>query len=222
MMISRFPDVTFLNTTRGGARIAGAPFVELDSLMTDRLTSRVVDEQWLEKIKPASYGLKYLLERRKRMSTSLVNLKRRLEDMDKIIAELQQHMAYRNSRQLEEDFRRLDKIFSSITRNDFYRTFVTPLNMLETAIFGNGMAQVHAETLPAERAEHVVRNFGRYVQQCKRDIKYITDVLYPYIVANINIFQNWLQDPSTLDTTAPAVQTPEIDNTFTQPEKDIL
>jgi hypothetical protein len=222
MMICRYPNVKVINTTRGGAKIAGAAFVELDSLMTERLTDRVVDEHWLDRIKPGSYSLKYLLDRKKRMSNSLVHLKRRISDMEKIIGEINQHVAYRNPRQLEEDFKRLDKIFNNISRNDFYRTFITPLNMLETAIFGNGMAQVHAEILPAERAVHVVENFGRYVQQCKRDITYITDVLYPYIVANIDLFQKWAQDKAVMETTPLEAQLPEIDGTFTQPEKDIV
>jgi hypothetical protein len=157
------------------------------------------------------------------MSVSLGHLKRRLEDMEKVIGEIKQHVAYRNSRQLEEDFKRLDKTFKSITRNDFYRTFITPLNMLETAVFGNGMAQVHAEILQAERAVHVVDNFGRYVQQCKRDIKNITDVLYPYVVANIDIFKEWAENREVeQDKDLPAIDTPEISNDLMAPEKDLI
>ncbi|MEI6704423.1 MAG: 6-hydroxymethylpterin diphosphokinase MptE-like protein, partial [Deltaproteobacteria bacterium] len=202
-IISKFPGTSFINTTRGGARINGAPFKELDLLMADQLTVRVVDEQWVEKVKQGEYDVKYLLARKERMRNSLKHLKRSLDEMGKILGDLKKHIAFRNTRQLAEDFMRLDKTFKAIIKNDFYRTFLTPLNMMETAIFGNGMALVHAEILQAERAEHVVNNFGLYVAQCNRDLNNITDVLFPYIEANIDQFQKWKADHDSVAVISP-------------------
>lgn len=209
-VISLFPATKFINTTRGGARINGAKFKKLDALMADQLVSRVVDEQWIEKIKQGGYDVKYLLARKDRMRNSLINLKRRLDEMGNILADLEKHISFHNPRQLEGDFLRLDKIFKEITKNDFYRTFLTPLNMLETAIFGNGMASVRAEILHAERAEHVVSNFGLYVRQCNRDINNITDVLFPYIEANIDQFQKWKIDHDSVATISPPEIIPSV------------
>jgi hypothetical protein len=221
-VINLFPGRTFINTTRGGAKIKGTSFSELDSLMQDRLMERVVDEEWLEKIKLGGYDMKYLIARKKKMSTALMHLKRRLEEMEKVLSELKSHIEFRNKRRLQEDFTRLDKIFSGILKNDFYRSFISPLNMLETAIFGNGMALVHKEIFHPERAVHIVANFGRYVMECKRDIKYITDVLYKYIGVNIDMFEKWTQDQAASNNIPLEVQLPELDGSFTQSEKDIL
>ena len=221
-MMNIFPDKTFINTTRGGARIKGTSFTELGTLLKEQLTERVVDEKWLDKIKLGGYDMKHMMARKKRMGTGLIHLKRRLDEMEKILANLASHIAFRNKRRLEEDFKRLDKIFTGILKNDFYRSFVSPLNMLETAIFGNGMALVHAEIFQAERAGHVVSNFGLYLEHCKRDIKHITDSLYPYIETNIDLFEKWTQDQATVDTIPPELKAPEIDYTLMQPEKDVL
>ena len=113
-MVNLFPKTTFINTTRGGAKIKGSTFTELDILMKEKLTERVVDDKWLDKIKPGGYDMKHLLMKKKRMSTSLVHLKNRLEEMDKILTELNRHKEYHNKKRLEEDFKRLDKIFTGI------------------------------------------------------------------------------------------------------------
>lgn len=218
-LINNTPATSFINTTQGGAKIKGAPFEKLDALMADRLIERVVDEQWLEKIKPGEYNVKYLLTRKERMRTSLMHLKRRLDEMDKILGDLKKHIAFLNPRQIEEDFKQLDKTFKGITKNDFYRTFLTPLNMLETAVFGNSMALIHVEILKAERAEQVIRNFGRYVQQCNRDIINITGVLFPYIEMSIDHFLKWKVDQNTVcDISPPEILPSVIDEACLQPD----
>jgi hypothetical protein len=188
-MLTFFPDTNYVNTTKGGANIEGAPFQELGNLMQESLLQQVTDNKWLDKVYSGSYDVDFMHKRAKTMNKSLTQLKRELDKLTDIVDSIKGEVKIRNASNLGELFKRLDKSFNYVVKNPFYRVFISPLNMLETAILGNGMALIHAEKHTIERAGHVAKNFGRYILECKRDIISITDKMYPFIEKALNNYK---------------------------------
>jgi len=52
-------------------------------------------------------------------------------------------------------------------------------------VFSGGFADVHATLDIGEKARLVSRGVGKYILECKRDIAFITDQLYPLIKQSI-------------------------------------
>ena len=119
------------------------------------------------------------------MTRSLQKLKKYLDHAEKIVIDLAFKFEYRKPRQLELIFEDLDKTFTLIIRNDFFKVFLSPLNQMESLVFSGGFADVHATLDIGEKARLVSRGVGKYILECKRDIAFITDQLYPLIKQSI-------------------------------------
>jgi hypothetical protein len=174
-----------INTTRGGAAIKGTEFKHLDELLAEGvLKDRIVVDKWYE-AGSKDLDTNYLLNREERMTRSLEKLKNYLDHAEQLVIELANKFEYRRSRQLELLFQDLDKTMGLITKNDFFKVFLSPLNQMETLVFAGGFADVHATLDIGEKARLVSRGVGKYILECKRDIAFITDQLYPLIQQHI-------------------------------------
>ncbi|GAM09657.1 hypothetical protein OR1_01937 [Geobacter sp. OR-1] len=174
-----------INTTRGGAAIAGTSFMHLDELMSQELMTKVVSDTWTEP-HSGTLDLKYLEKQKEKMNASRERLRKYLDHAEKIAIRLSEVFTYRKVREIEPLLQDLDKTFQLIIKNDFFKMFLSPLNAMESLVFSNYLAYIRSTTEIGERARRVARGFGSFIIECKRDIAFITDQLYPLVCQAID------------------------------------
>jgi len=180
--ITSFPGRRYINTTKGGAKIEGTEFVPMDQLFGKELSERVVAEEWYKVDNVLErYDIQYLTKQDAKIYAAWQGLKKNLEKTEEVLDRISDCFKYRRKRQLEGEFIQLDKHFKSISKNPFYRVFISPLNMLETQFFGLKMQTIHVQSDDSEKGRMVAQNFGQYVGECRRDLENVADTLYERI-----------------------------------------
>ncbi|MBA2132317.1 motility associated factor glycosyltransferase family protein [Capillibacterium thermochitinicola] len=87
-VITHHPEAEFINTTKGGAKIAGTTFIPLEQVIAERLTRRVVEPGWF----PAAtceYDGEYLQQQHKKMEAEYRSLPETISRLTKAFSALE-------------------------------------------------------------------------------------------------------------------------------------
>lgn len=182
--IRSFPGVDFINTTVGGARIEGAAFQPLQTVIAEKLKHRKVDESW-HKMERYCYDRNYMRHRMAGMDDSIEKMRSLLVKIEKNLNTIERLCNNRNYKQAGKTYTSLDRIFAEIKANDCFRTFVLPMNRVYYQLLTNEIAGVKAEKDPLKKGEGIINAFGRFLFECKKDIQLIFGV-YSEIKATID------------------------------------
>lgn len=167
--------IEVINTTRGGAKIEGTEFIELDKLIEDRLREKVVEENWLE-MDETRYDAEYLYDRMKTMNKEYEEAKRITKNYKSVLEKIRKLMKTRNLQELERTYVKLDEQLNKIEKNDFYRTFILPMNRVEYKLLTDNIDDFNKEKDPFRKAERVLKAFGDFITICSHDIEVVKPI----------------------------------------------
>ncbi len=177
--IKKFEEVGFINTTKGGADIEGAPFEPMEEVIEKYLHETVADENWHEM--PAScYDAGFMTERLSSMNRAGQEAEVLLEKMDKHIKTIEKLCRNRNFAQAEKTYARLGQVFNRIKTNDFFRTFILPMNRVFYQMLASEIDDIKNEKTPLKKGELVINSFGKFFFECRKDMRIISKA-YPRI-----------------------------------------
>ncbi len=177
--IKKFEGVEFINTTRGGADIEGAPFVPLEEVIEKHLDAPVVDKNWHE-MPAGCYDAGFMTERLSAMNRAGQEAQALLEKMDGHLKTIEKLCRNRNFAQAEKTYAALSKVFNRIKANDFFRTFILPMNRVFYQMLASEIDDIKNEKTPLKKGELVINSFGRFLFECRKDMRIISKA-YPRI-----------------------------------------
>lgn len=172
-MIARFPGRRVINTTRRGAKVAGATYVTLDELLETELTKAVVEPEWYVPEKVDQYELKHLIKRDSDMRESYAVFRKQIERAADLLRRINTEAAYNRPKKLDELYHSFDSCFRMITKNDFFNCILLQMNRIEHGVLGSNLAHIRAERDMQERARLTVGSFDRLLSVCERDMKFV-------------------------------------------------
>src|SRR5690606_16580141 len=129
-VITHHPEAEFINTTKGGAKIAGTTFIPLEQVIAERLTRRVVEPGWF----PAAtceYDGEYLQQQHKKMEAEYRSLPETISRLTKAFSALEMLGPGGNSAQLHKQIDRFNRELRKLNRNQFYKVFIQPSRRVE-------------------------------------------------------------------------------------------
>ncbi|MDR3541396.1 MAG: DUF115 domain-containing protein [Desulfosporosinus sp.] len=173
--ISMNPQCEVINTTRGGAKIAGASFVSLDEVIKNKLGAQAVNEEWM--MVSGDYDLPLINRRVSTMHTELSDLQKLINSLWELLQELPSLAQTNKRNQLEKIFLRIDKIFERIEKNEFYIVFLYPMNRVQFELMVNQISAVRFNSDLSAKAEKVFSEMGNYLLLCRQDIDLIAPTL---------------------------------------------
>jgi len=182
--ISANPQCEIINTTKGGAKIAGASFVTLDEVIKNKLGAQAVNEEWM--MVSGGYDLPMINRRVRTMNTELSNLQKLINSLRELLKELPSLSQTNNKDQLEKIFPRIDKIFERIKKNEFYTVFLYPMNRVQFELMANQIAAVRFNSNLSVKADKVFSELGNYLLLCMQDIDLIAPTLHQVVDKIIN------------------------------------
>ena len=184
--IKAFPNIEVINTTKGGAYIEGTEFIELETVINKYLKEKVVDNNWLVGNK-TNYDKEYLETQSKKMDLAYKKALKLIDEYYEILNRIERLISNRNFNQAEKTYIKLDKILRKIERNDFFTTFILPMNRVQYELLANSIDSLNEEKNPTEKGRKIVKSFKDFMDLCKEDVDNIEEV-YNEMKSSIKIF----------------------------------
>ncbi|MFA5576808.1 MAG: 6-hydroxymethylpterin diphosphokinase MptE-like protein [Tissierellaceae bacterium] len=186
--IENLPNIEVINTTKGGADIRGAKFVELEEIIDSKLASKVVEKDWLDGDKTA-YDIDHLNKQKDKMNRAYIkalNISKLYYD---ILKKIERSIGARNYSQAERLYVKLDKELKKIENNDFYKAFILPMNRVEYKALANSIDHLNEIVDSYEKGKKIIEVFKNFMDICTKDIEMIKPI-YEEMVENIEKISN--------------------------------
>lgn len=161
-----------INTTQGGAKIHGAPFMPLSDVIKTYLQEKVVEENWykpeLDQDKDESNErLNVALAQAKKMERKIKEFRNLYEQMFQLMEEMQQAVRKKNLTKLDKLYGQFDRVVRRIDRNDFYVVYVQPIFRVEHELLAKKIENIRLESDPSRKVELIRESFGGYFLRCR-------------------------------------------------------
>lgn len=187
--IKHFSNLNVINTTKGGARIEGTEFIELEEIIKSCLNEKVVEEDGLNSLEKnkTDYDKEYLLTQSRNMDKSYENALKINKEYRDILNKIEKAINNRNYTQAQNLYVKLDKELKKIENNDFYKTFILPMNRVQYKILADGIESFNEEKNPHEQGNKIIKSFSNFIDICINDIEMI-EPIYNEMKGSISIY----------------------------------
>jgi hypothetical protein len=160
--IALFSELKVINTSQRGARIKGAPFMPLADVMDEYLVEKqIVSTDWW-KVEP-HYCDKVIIARRNKMEQEYAHFLDLKGDIENCLKKIKSDLQKQNVDRMERLFRRLDKSFKRMMRNDFYAVFIRPILRVQAEMLARNASQVRFEPDLIRKGESIYQIFTHYL-----------------------------------------------------------
>jgi hypothetical protein len=182
--IKELPNIEVINTTQGGANIEGTKFIDLSNFINLKLKEKIVEENWLEG-NNTKYDKEHLNLKLRNMDRSYDRALKINKEYSNILDRLDKLINNRNFIQAEKMYTKLDKELKRIENNDFYKTFILPMNRVQYKILADSIDSLNDIRDPYVKGKTIIESFKRFMDICVEDIEMI-DPIYEEMKEEIN------------------------------------
>ncbi|MED3841871.1 6-hydroxymethylpterin diphosphokinase MptE-like protein [Geobacillus stearothermophilus] len=177
--IQKYAQIEVINTTKGGADIAGAPFVPLEAVIQTRLTKKAVNENWhAGQESNRMQGVEDKIGSMKRAMTDFI---KRYNELEAMFHELEQAAIRKKEDKLHKLFACFDQQFRRLTKNDFFDVYVRPVVRVYTEMLQKEAHNIRKEQDPVVKAGKVVRAFRSYLHLCQQVYNDMAPLVQTYL-----------------------------------------
>ena len=187
-----------INTTKGGAKIAGAEFRELKDIINNDLKEKVFNENWLEGNK-TNYDKEVIRDRIKAMEAFVNKLQRYIQEYKDILGNMFKLLKDRNINQLELMYDKLNAVIDNLESNQFFVSFIVPMNQVNYKFLADAVKRYKTETNIYKKHNELLMEYERFINRCAstvEDIKADYDQMTEDIIA-------WIGDSCTTERNRP-------------------
>lgn len=170
LYIRSLSGINVINTTKGGAHIEGAKFIELKEVIEKDLKERVVGENWLEGNK-TNYDKVHLRLKLEKMDKAYKDVFKINKDYYNIIDSIDKLIANRNFLQAEKMYIKLNAELRKLENNDYYKTFILPMNRVQYKILVDSIDRLNMEKDPYKKGMEIIKGFGGFINLCIREVE---------------------------------------------------
>lgn len=176
-LLKRFSNVEVINTTKGGAAIAGSVFKPLEELLEERLVSSVVDENWYSSVEN-QYDTSYTKEQIKKMERSIIKFREIYHDIFSLFEDMNKHILERKTNKLSRDMLSFDKLIKKFIVNESYLCYVQPVNRSQFQALSIRAANIRKQTNEIEKAKLIIDSYSLFLERCKQTLEKIAGSIY--------------------------------------------
>jgi len=167
VMVKQKPEIKVINTTVGGAKIAGTAWKSLVSLIEDTLLNPVVEENWYTT--KNQYDLSSVKEKVASLKLAAEALIGEISEVVQILRKIDSTVPTRNVAKISALFPKLDRAMATLSRNEFLKTVVLPMNQVKYNFFMKKIAGIREEKNVIKKATVILREFGGFILPLKEN-----------------------------------------------------
>lgn len=178
------PNIEVINTTKGGANIKGTKFIELEEVMKTNLKQKIVSDRLLAGNKK-NYDKDYLELKLNKMDREYSKVPKINKEYNTILNKIDRAIKNKNFPQAEKLYSELDKALRKIENNDYYKTFILPLNRVEYKMLADSIDGLNEEFDLIEKGKRLLEKFSRFMYICTENIEML-EPIYEEMKEEIN------------------------------------
>jgi hypothetical protein len=161
--------VEFINTTLGGANIAGTVFMPLKDLIIHELPERVVDTSWLNEKHVLEYDQKLLEQRIQELKQAGEQFHIIFNQTEQLLFRLGHQVRDNRVREMNSTLTQFDEAFANLISNRYFRMYILPRNRMNYELLYSKTAIIQNDPDLFEKATKVLQYFGDFIWGCKVD-----------------------------------------------------
>jgi hypothetical protein len=181
--ISQLKDLKVINTTKGGAAIEGAPFIELEKAMKEYLNKKVVKEDFLDSWNK-HYDKKRLKEKVDKMSVYKEEALVLIREYYNLLDKMENLLKNNNLKELQNMYSLLNSTIDKIEENSFFNTFILQMNRLYHQLLSEEIKILSEEKNVRKKNDKLIKEYRIFMDRCKNDIE-ILEPIYSELTENI-------------------------------------
>lgn len=155
-----------INTTKGGARISGTKYIPLEDILRERLNVPVVDPNWKE-IRPEGYDIEYLRVQHELILEKKSTIQDTIRKIEKEIEKIEKAVLNKNENKLNKLLSDFSVRVKELTRNEYYETFIKPMNTLRMEILANNLMQIAREGNVIKKGREALIVYKDFITEIK-------------------------------------------------------
>ncbi len=163
-----------VNTTKGGAKIKGTAFVELDQVMESRLKPGAVDSEWHTRA-GSGFDKAYLAKKSDEMKSAFDAAKDAFRMIERRLRKLEDAARLKQSANIGKMLPKFDRDVKRLTDNLFFKTVLLPMNRIEFDILNHSIEMIREEKDLIKKANRVIQQIGKLLESCKKDLERMTE-----------------------------------------------
>lgn len=172
---SREKEVDIINTTKGGAHIEGAKFINLSDLISTQLKQELlISNDWVQT--KNNYNYNFVKTQVSRLKNEYVQYRKIYKIISKNILDIQTEVNKGGLIKLNYLFNKFDKNFISLKENKFFQGFIEPMLRVQYKRLSDKTELIQVEKDLIIKGESIIKEFDLFLQECNVHSQFI----YPY------------------------------------------
>jgi hypothetical protein len=168
--------VEVINTTKGGAAIKGTTFIELSEVIQQRLTTKVVEEDWF-KGDPTPYDKEIIESKLTAMIKQHEEFGILMVKIVKMIKKLEATAATFHAMKTAVVVNQISNINQELFLNLYYSVYLKSMVRVQHDIFQKSLIEINPMENIIEKARAIVKSFGLFILYCQ-EVRNQNETLY--------------------------------------------
>jgi hypothetical protein len=168
-VLSNIPTLKVINATKGGAKVKGAPFASLESIIQQYFVEpNMVDPNWISHDRNPS-----LMKERIRRFRLLIN---KLKEFEKIMAEipgmiqlLEKALKVRTKEVITSRLNKFDQQWQKLQKNDYYLAVIAPMNIAQIELLAARVKDLGYRQNTQEQLSEFIDEFNKHYSLMNAD-----------------------------------------------------
>lgn len=161
-----YPDRTFINTTKGGAKIEGVPFEPIESVIKNVLTNSLKKSVWWDE--GNNYNEQNIGSQLEELNINMKKFATVLSSFEKLMESISLHIKIKNESKIINDLTKFDKLYNMLVENRYYNNFLSFYIRVHVLFMANEIKRLNQEKDPVVKGKELVRLFTNFIGQCKQ------------------------------------------------------
>ncbi|MBM6997266.1 motility associated factor glycosyltransferase family protein [Paenibacillus sp. DXFW5] len=169
-VLSWFPEVNFINTSKLGAKIEGTNWVPIEEIIDRLKNTNDPDPDRFEKAlvnKPRRYNptqIEDIVNKIKRIAVEIERISEKTRKILRLLRKLEE-LSRTNPRKCENTMVVVEEIWSSIVDGEIFKTLYEPLLPEELQFFDNHLSRIISEENIHDKSKYFVMYLGKIVRE---------------------------------------------------------
>ncbi|UUV25132.1 MULTISPECIES: motility associated factor glycosyltransferase family protein [Lysinibacillus] len=182
--IQLMPDLKIINTTKGGAKIAGTQYQPLDDIISN-LKKSVVEEKWWGKLGTPTEKLNFkVIQRLVKACKDYIAV---YNNMKELLRRLEKKADSNNPRELNRMLEKMYRLLSELTKNPLFEIIIGPLISIHTERFYSDVKLCQSIIKTSEKIKTVCQVYGEYMLKTLNIYQKISPILQMHVISKMGV-----------------------------------
>lgn len=187
--IKSMTDLKIINTTKGGAKIAGTIFKPLIEIIQDELKEKIVDRDWWKCLNTTP--TKISEKKNKQLQQASLGYRTLFNDMMTLLEQLEKQDGDINGKKVNQMLDKMYKILGKLTRNQFFQLIIEPIINVHTDRLYSDVKICQRLKDNNEKLKKVIKIYRDYMLITLDIYRKINPIIQLHLVPYIKNTEQW-------------------------------